>query len=53
VNCAQTALELPGTDAAFSDLFAANPESLPAEGGDKTEMVSRAGAAVTGFMPHG
>ena len=40
----QTALELPGTDAAFNDLFPARPVS-----GDTAEMVSGAVVAVMDF----
>jgi hypothetical protein len=33
VNCVETVFELPGTDVAFSDLSAAQPESLPSGAG--------------------
>jgi len=40
----ETVLELPGSDVAFSELLATQPES-----GDAAEMVSAAAPAVTDF----
>jgi hypothetical protein len=38
VNCVETVLELSGTDVAFSDLLATQPESLPLRAGNTAEM---------------
>lgn len=45
----ETVLELPGTEAAFSEFFAAQRESRASQAGDLAEMVSGAGATVTAF----
>jgi DNA-directed RNA polymerase specialized sigma24 family protein len=42
VNCVETIFELPSTDVAFSDSFAAQPESLPS-GADPAGMVCGTG----------
>jgi hypothetical protein len=44
VNCVETVLELPGTDVAFSELLAMEPES-----GGAAEMVRRAGPDAADF----
>jgi hypothetical protein len=41
VNCVETVLELSGTDVAFSELLATQPESLPSQAGDTAEMAPK------------
>ena len=49
----ETVLELPGTDAAFSQLFAAQPESRASQVGGWPKMVSVAGATGMDFSACG
>jgi hypothetical protein len=37
----ETVLELSGTDPAFSELLATQPESLPSQAGDRAEMAPK------------
>ena len=37
----ETVLELSGTDVAFSELLATQPESLPSQSGDTAEMAPK------------
>jgi RNA polymerase sigma factor (sigma-70 family) len=41
VNCVETVLEFSGTDVAFSELLATQPESLPSQAGDTAEMAPK------------
>ena len=46
----ETVLEFSGTDVAFSELLATQPESLPSQAGDTAEMAPKIDFSATGVV---